>query len=281
MANRFPRMECRPVLGAKPVIAFVGILAAVFAAFMLPRVVGILAGGLTFGAVMVWFVNEARARLVIDNTGIAIRRPLGGSAMAWDEIAYYRVWSQIRDEHQDLGVNVIGGGILTALVVTAVRVAVASTATVVPKRLFAVGQLTLVATSGRRFAITPDFQDLTPALDLIFAQLHARLRTDDDHEAFTVTERALEHSTGSVRYSEIETVELVLGSLAIRKRGDRKALTLGTHKVRNLMVFLDKLVARGVKVTNRDAFVPMPPTWHAQSPEALPIARVVLRWRRP
>ncbi|MEJ7597701.1 MAG: hypothetical protein WKG01_07325, partial [Kofleriaceae bacterium] len=145
------------------------------------------------------------------------------------------------------------------------------------------GELALHGRHGQRVVVSQRFRGVATALDTMFARLHGGLLEREDFTPFTLTRETLVHPTGSLPLLELERVELVEADVVIRKRSQRRPyLRLRMSRVRNVLLFAQRLADRGIEVVVApDVYVPQSLSAElgelAARRDAVPPARVVTR----
>jgi hypothetical protein len=143
------------------------------------------------------------------------------------------------------------------------------------------GALEIVTRDGARLVIDYRYIDHTALLELAFEQLHRRLRPrPSDYTPFALTATELSHDrAGSLPLDQIRRVELQRNCV-VRKEKKRLAwVRARARRVRNPMLFVEELLARGVQasVPNAVYIPPLDKTVSGSRPAALPTAKTVQR----
>ena len=152
------------------------------------------------------------------------------------------------------------GGLVGVLVVAAVQ-AVAEHGRI-PHRHFSLGALKLYPKSGGKpLVIGHKYDNVVQLLELVFAELHARLGASADFAPFSLDQHALRHAKkGELALAEIESIRVAGFQIAVHKRGKRLAwCRVQMVRMNNSMLVLQQIADRGIVVNPAsEVFVPEP-----------------------
>jgi hypothetical protein len=276
------RLELKTSAGSRVALGFVLLLIALPTA-LLGKAIGVAIAGVLLSGFIALCIAMGRRRLVIDERGISAKGISSTKYIAWDQVDHYTYWSM---DQQGVYVNGSQGGAIGAIVVLAIFAIVrAVKRSKQSNRRFTQGRLTLVATDGTKIPLDARYKDVAPALDLLFAELHPRLRERAlDFTPFTITDTELRHiKKGTIGLADVQHVGAGSAQISIKKRDKRLSwATSHMKRVKNVMLFLEVVAERGLVVkANTEVF--MPPSVldklraAANRQAAMPQARVVSR----
>ncbi len=214
-----------------------------------------------FAASVLAWLRLRRRRLVLDERGLEVRGAFRDTAIAWDDVSHYFYWSTAAHG----GFHAFGG----------IAIAVGEA------RGFEYGALEIVTRAGLRAALDPRYPDCRPLLEQAFAELHDRLRErPSDYAPFTLTATELSHDrAGALSLDEIRRVDLQRQCLVRPANKLLAWVRVPTSRIRNPMLFVEELLARGVQASVASGiYIPPLRTDVAGSrPAALPTAKTVQR----
>ena len=244
-------LELRPTVAGRVVMMAFGALLLALAVAMVVMAkhngselaVGPIAMLGVVGAVVLAIgVRLGARRLIIDGDGVEVRGMLGGSRLAWADIASYDFVSL--DVAGNIQTHKAAGRALNA-VMDAVRGT--------PHRHFMAGELTLRGSNRRKVTITPAFRALDQGLDRIFDTIHPRLATSNpgEHGVITLQDERLRYDDKVVMpYAKIEKVSVsITGKIAIHARDKAQpGMTFKMSRVACPLLLFERLVDLGVAV---------------------------------
>jgi hypothetical protein len=275
------RLELTTAAGSRVALGFLLLLIAVPVA-LLGGAIGVAIAGVLTAGFTALCIAMGRRRLVIDDRGVSAKGMSATKRIAWDDVDHYTYWSMDQQ-----AVYVSGGqGAIAAIVVLGVFAIVrAVRRNKQSNRRFTQGRLTLVARDGTKIPLDARYKDVASALDLVFAEIHPRLRQRPlDFSPFTITDTELHHTKkGTIGLADIQHVGAGGALLTIKKRDKRFAwASAQMKKVTNVMLFLEVVAEHGL-VVNANTEIFMPPSVldklraAASRQAAMPQARVVSR----
>jgi hypothetical protein len=276
------RLELKTSAASRVLIGFFLMLIAVPVA-LLGKGIGIaIASALVIGFIALC-VAMGKRRLVIDERGVSAKGMSSTKQIAWDDVDHYTYWSM---DQQAVYVNGGQGGAIGAIIVIGIfALARAMRKNKQNNRRFTQGRLTLVGRDNTTIPLDARYKDVAAALDLVFAEVHPRLRQRPlDFAPFVITDTQLTHAKkGSIGLADVQHVGAGGAQLTIKKR-DKRFSWASAHmkKVKNVMLFLEVIAERGL-VVNANTEVFMPPSVldklraAANRQAAMPQARVVSR----
>jgi hypothetical protein len=221
----------------------------------------------------------------VDERGVQTKGMMSVRRIEWDEVDHYTYWSMDQQmAYMGGGQGALGVLLIMAIIAIVRRVRGDKT----QNRRFAQGRLTLVSRTGETIKIDRTYKDVHPALDRVFAEVHARLRARPDATSefapFKVSDSELSHiKKGPLGLSDVEKIGVGGARITIKKRGKRLSwVSVPMRKIRNVMLFLEVAAEHGL-VVDAKAEVFVPPTVldklraAASRQAGMPQARVVVR----
>lgn len=197
---------------------------------------------MVIGSVVLWMAL-GKSRITLHSDGATRTTMFGSTEMRWDEVTDYR--------YRSIPVSAGGhGGLIGALVLGAL----AKNNTGAANQWFK-----LQTRDGRSLAITTNWRDVDAAIEFAVERVHAhgaadliaRLASGTPVELgpISLTADAIASGNKSVPFSEVKSVVLGGGRLAVKKNGKMlAAFSVASSKVPNVFALLDALRARGVDV---------------------------------
>ena len=275
------RLELRASRAVPVVLCLFAIFPVCLIVFtpLVGKLIGVL---LTAGFIALAIVLGKR-KLILDERGVTAKGAFGVKRVDWNEVDHYTYWSM----DQQMMYAGSGQGALGAIIIIGIIAAVRAFRKDANKgnRRFAQGQLRLIAKNGTKLAIDNRYNKVADALDLVFNELHQRLRAGTpDFAPFALGDTELRHAKkGAIGLADIQHVGAGGTRITIKKSDKRLSwVSVPMKRIKNVLLFIEVLAERGL-VIKANAEVFMPPTIldklraAASRQAALPQARVVSR----